>query len=91
MGKTVLANQFVVGLIPELKRKVAGTERNFEQLVTKARFEEAKLREITVKTKSASQSQSEPPKEISNANKKDDPRCTVCGDVGHKTKFCQYK
>ena len=25
MGKTVLANQFVVGLMPELKRKVAGT------------------------------------------------------------------
>ena len=58
MGKTVLANQFVVGLIPELKRKVAGTEGNFEQLLTKAHFEEAKLREVTVKIKSASQSQS---------------------------------
>ncbi len=56
MRKTVLANQFVVGLIPELKRKVAGTEGNFEQLLTKARFEEAKLREITPKTKQQNQS-----------------------------------
>ena len=58
MGKTVLANQFIVGLVPELKRKVAGSERDFEQLLTKACFEEAKLREVTVKSKPTSQSQS---------------------------------
>ena len=93
VGKTVLANQFVVGLAPELKRKVAGTEGNFEQLLTKARFEEAKLREITVKTKPTSQSQSEShtPKETSSTKKRDDPRCTVCGGVGHNPKFCRYK
>lgn len=59
MGKTVLANQFVVGLILELKRKVAGTGGNFKQLLTKARFEEAKLREITRKPKPTLQIQSE--------------------------------
>ena len=90
MGKTVLANQFVVGLMPELKRKVAGTEGTFEQLLTKAHFEEAKLREITQNSKpiSHSQSESHTPKENSSAKKKDDPRCTVCGGVGHNPTFC---
>ena len=48
MGQLVLANQFVAGLLPELKAKVAGSEGKLEQLLTKARFEEAKLRELTV-------------------------------------------
>ena len=34
------------GLKPELKTKVAGMEGNFEQLLVKARFEEAKRRDI---------------------------------------------
>lgn len=41
MGQTVLANQFVSGLCQELKAKVVGTDRNLEQLLVKARFEEA--------------------------------------------------
>ena len=43
MGQTVLANQFAAGLLPELKAKVAGSEGDLEKLLTKARFEEAKL------------------------------------------------
>ena len=46
MGQSVLSNQFVSGLKPELKTKVAGMEGNFEQLLVKARFEEAKRRDI---------------------------------------------
>ena len=46
MGQSVLANQFVSGLILELKSKVAGTEGNLDQLLTKARFEEAKLHDL---------------------------------------------
>ena len=47
MGQTVLTNQFVSGLQPEL----AGVEGNLEQLLLKARFEEAKKRELaSVKT-----------------------------------------
>jgi len=42
MGQSVLANQFVAGLCPELKAKVVGTEGNIEQLLTKARFEKGK-------------------------------------------------
>ena len=42
MGQSVLANQFVAGLRPELKSKVVGSDGNFEQLTTKAKFEEVK-------------------------------------------------
>ena len=40
-GRSVLAHQFVAGLAPTLRSKVAGSEGNFEQLLIKARFEEA--------------------------------------------------
>ena len=45
MACTMLANQFAVGLRQEIKIKVAGVEGNFEQLLAKAKFEEAKLRD----------------------------------------------
>ena len=47
MGQSVYANQFVSGLKPELKSKVVGFEGSFEQLHVKARFEEAKLQDLT--------------------------------------------
>ena len=46
MGKSVLANQFVAGLRSEIKGKVVGMEVSFEELLVKARFEEAKLRDL---------------------------------------------
>ena len=46
MARTMLANQFAVGLRQEIKIKVAGIEGTFEQLLAKAKFEEAKLRDI---------------------------------------------
>ena len=46
MGQTVLANQFIAGLCPELKAEVVGTDGNLEQLLVKVRFEEAKKREL---------------------------------------------
>lgn len=55
MGRSVLAYQFVAGLKPNLKSKLAGIECTFDQLLVKARFEEAKLRELsTVKPKTSS-------------------------------------
>ena len=47
MGRSVLSSQFVAGLNPALKPKVAGVEGDFEQLLVKARFEEAKLKEFS--------------------------------------------
>ena len=46
MGQTLLANQFVAGLRPDLKRKLIGVEGALEDLILKARFEEAKSREL---------------------------------------------
>ena len=46
MGQSVLADQFVSALRPELKSKVVGFEGSFEQFLVKARFEEAKLRDL---------------------------------------------
>ena len=43
MEQTLLANQFVAGLRPVLKRKLIGVD---EELILKARFEEAKGREL---------------------------------------------
>ena len=50
MGQSVLANQFAAGLLLELKVKVAGNEGNLEKLLTKARFEEAKLWDLHPQT-----------------------------------------
>ena len=46
MGKTVFTYQFVAGLLPDICMKVAGNEGTFDQLLTKAHFEEAKLRDL---------------------------------------------
>ena len=47
MGQAVLSSQFVGGLIPELKRKIAYLEGvTFSELWQKARFEEARLRNL---------------------------------------------
>ena len=46
MGKTVLAYQFVAGLLPKIRAKVAGTEGTFEQLWVKARYKKAKSRDL---------------------------------------------
>ena len=55
MGQSVLANQFVAGLKPELKAKVVGSEGSMEQLLMKARFEEAKWKELARVTPNNSQ------------------------------------
>lgn len=45
VGQTVLASQFVTGLLPSLQAKVVGMER-MHQLVLRAQFEEAKNKEL---------------------------------------------
>ena len=46
MGKAVLASQFVSRLQPEVKRKLAGSDGDIQQLLVRARFEEARLRDL---------------------------------------------
>ena len=50
LARTLLANQFVTGLHPEFKRKLIGVECSLEELILKARFEEAKGRELALET-----------------------------------------
>ena len=44
--RSVLASQFIAGLKSNIKAKVAGVEGDFEELLAKARFEEARLRDF---------------------------------------------
>ena len=53
LARTQLANQFVTGLRPEFKRKLIGVEGSLEELILKARFEEAKGRELALETSHA--------------------------------------
>ncbi len=46
MGRSVLASQFVSGLRREIRVKLAGMEGSLDQLLVKARFEEAKFRDL---------------------------------------------
>ena len=45
MGHSVLGYQFVAGLTDVLKSKLVGTEGSFDELLARARFEEAKVKE----------------------------------------------
>ena len=46
LGYSVLTGQFVSGLCSGIRSRVIGIEGSFEQLLSRARFEEAKLRDI---------------------------------------------
>ena len=45
----MLVSQFVAGLKSMLKSKIAGTEGGFDEVLVKARFDEAKLRDLNPK------------------------------------------
>ena len=92
MGQTVLAYQFVAGLKPEIRLKVAGHEGSFEQLLTKARLEEAKLRDLQPTSENAKRMteripQGRPQLQGPSADIKD-RRCFVCGQGGHLKRQC---
>ena len=59
MGCAILTNQFISGLQPELKSKQAGQDGSFDQLLARARFEEAKQRELAAEREQRSSSRSE--------------------------------
>ena len=106
MGQTVLANQFISGLRSDLKSEVVGTDGNLEQLLVKARFEEAKKRELAAskttpppKKSSAVPHQSAPAKstasttQADSGTQKSDPKskaCFNCGMHDHLQRSCPY-
>ena len=97
-GRSVLAYQFTAGLLPSLRSKVADAEGSFEQLLVKARFEEAKLRDLSgcsnESKQSTAQVKSNPRVPASGYKKSDDrsvQRCYQCNGVGHYAKNCPLK
>ena len=46
MGKAVLVSYFATGLRENIKSKLARCGRDLDQLLVKARFEEAKIRDL---------------------------------------------
>ena len=106
MGQTVLANQFVSGLCSELKSKVVGIDGGLEQLLLKARFEEAKRKEFasakppTYPKKSTGGPNSSPapkslpkgilPSSDSPKPEKGNRNCYNCGLAGHLVRVCPY-
>ena len=104
--KSVLTNQFVCGLQPELKGKLAGRDGHFEQLFTIARFEEAKARELRQKegTPMTPRKNSGPPArtltkggeptrttENQNPGTDTNMRCFDCGQRGHRARNCRER
>ena len=77
MGQTLLANQFVAGLRPDLKRKLIGVDGSLEELVLKARFEEAKGREFATPAAGNLQSSREPLHKQKGASRKAETTTTT--------------
>lgn len=96
MGCTVLTSQFVAGLLPELKSKVAGSEGGFELLLVKARFEEAKLRDLspspkkpTVPSQDVTHEQESQP--LAKSTPSGQTWCRKCRSHHHHWKQCPYR
>ena len=102
MGKAVLASQFSAGLIPEIKAKVAGNEGDLDALLARARFEEAKLRDLAVGKQQQKKpipnlpTSRQPAKVVSGMDRqnmvlggpKSSIQCYRCGSYGHYRNKC---
>ena len=105
IGKSVLVSQFVAGLLPALKMKVAGVDGKFNEILVKARFEEAKLRELSAASTVSTTSTPQPGKQATTVVapgqssvpvKGPQPstksfKCTKCGGTNHTAKYCRWR
>lgn len=102
MGQSVLTYQFVAGLVDPIKSKLVGTGGTFEELLAKARFEEARLKEVgpgsgDYKQPTAVGLRQKIPQNLADG-KKTRPRsgrsevtCYKCGGTGHFPRVCPLK
>ena len=93
MARTMLANQFAVGLRQDIKVKVAGVEGTFEQLLTKTKFKEAKLRDIGTSSSIVLPTNRQPSlprneRTIQGFNTINQKRCYNCNATGHFSRNC---
>ena len=87
IGRAVLAYQFVSGILPEIKVKVAGIESTFDQLWIKSHFEEAKLKDLSPRDGAGKFSRrSTQRSENSQSNGSLNRKCYICSKVGHLAK-----
>ena len=102
MGRSVLTSQFVAGLLPDIKLKLAGVEGSLDELLVKARFQEAKLRDLAgissmVVTKKPSVPTSQHKGFGTNRASENQVRskpgikCFHCQGTGHSAKHCPLK
>ena len=106
LGRSVLANQFIAGLRTDLKAKVVGTEGDLDKLLVKARFEEAKKKELDLSRTTSSHPKKfntvtspNPSRSDSNSSGRSSPKntptvikgaCFNCGMPGHLARSCSY-
>jgi len=105
-GRSVLAYQFVAGLKRNLQSKLAGVEGDLEQLLLKAHFEEAKVRDLSSQSdqhlRSGTNPQGGSRRSTSagqlgkitsgRSNPRDGTgRCFTCHGTGHYARNCPYK
>ena len=91
-GKVCTGVQVCVWIAPRIKTEVAGTEGNFEHQLSKARFEEAKAREVG-KVSSTSWEKSDPPGSSTRTPSTEsrshrNVECYNCGRHGHIARNC---
>ena len=102
MGKVALASQFVTGFWEDIKAKLAGCDGDLDQLLVKARFEEAKIKDLGSKGTASvprrpvltPEHTSAPFKDTSAGGKQARDRakdtCHGCGGTGHYIRQCPY-
>ena len=101
MGKSVLWYQFIAGLRAELKAKVVGCKGDFDELLSKARFEKARLPVVRPERNqkkeneySSGRRQEPSPTKSTPRNRpsrKGDDTCSICGKLCHNVRECPQK
>ena len=96
MARTILANQFAVGLRQDIEVEVAGAEGIFEQVLTKAKFEEAKLRDIGTNGSSVLPTKRQPclprnERNVQGYNIINQKRCYNCNATGYLSRNCPIR
>ena len=100
MGQSVLRYQFVAGLRANLRAKVIGCTGPFDELLSKASFEEARLREVVEDRprprdgpgrEEATGKQTSQGARRGNTLGKTENACYTCGVFGHYARDCSQR